>query len=317
MINLLTGKERKPISVEELLINYRNNQRVIFKKEKLTFKGVNDKDVYNITAPFQDNGEWVIAGRVESRDSEHSQVVFFVNRNDAWITRQSAPVFELQDPFFTKIGGQLIFGGVEIFPHPTVQNSLSWRTVFYHGNTIGELERFFEGPDGMKDLRLIELTDGSVGIFTRPQGEKGGRGKIGFTKIDSLKDLSINVINEAPLFDQFLDDEWGGANEVHLLSNGMLGVLGHIARFDKEGNRHYYSMVFKINPETRDYSNMQIIAERADFLEGPSKRPDLVDVVFSGGLIRYPNGKAELYAGISDATAQKITIPDPFTQLEN
>lgn len=317
MINLLTGKERKPISVEELLINYRNKQRVIFKKEKLTFKGVNDKDVYNITAPFQDNGEWVIAGRVESRDSEHSQVVFFVNRNDAWIPRQSAPVFELQDPFFTKIGGQLIFGGVEIFPHPTVQNSLSWRTVFYHGKTIGELERFFEGPDGMKDIRLIELTDGSVGIFTRPQGEKGGRGKIGFTKIDSLKDLSINVINEAPLLDQFLDDEWGGANEVHLLSNGMLGVLGHIARFDKEGNRHYYSMVFKINPETRDYSNMQIIAERADFLEGPSKRPDLVDVVFSGGLIRYPNGKAELYAGISDATAQKITIPDPFTQLEN
>ena len=47
-----------------------------------------------------------------------------------------------------------------------------------------------------------------------------------------------------------------------------------------------------------------------------SEIPDLVDVVFSGGLIRKSVGSADLYAGISDAEAQKITIMDPFLSYE-
>nr|WP_325167509.1 DUF1861 family protein [Lederbergia citri] len=300
----------------QLLDEYRKNRQQPYEKMRIPFTGVPEKDVYNITAPFEDDGELVIAGRVERRDSENSEVMFFVNRDGHWIQRENSPVFQLQDPFFTKIGDELIFGGVEIFPHPTLQGALSWRTVFYRGKNIANLEKFFEGPDGMKDLRLVEMKDGSVGIFTRPQGEKGGRGKIGFTKVKTLAELSVEVINDAPLFNQFLDEEWGGANEIYLLSNGHLGVLGHIARFDDDGNRHYYSMVFAFNPENGEYSDIQIISERADFLEGPTKRPDLVDVVFSGGLVRHSDGKAELYAGISDADAQKIIIPDPFKPFE-
>ncbi|MNW62547.1 hypothetical protein D3C74_406880 [compost metagenome] len=160
------------------------------------------------------------------------------------------------------------------------------------------------------------MSDGSIGIFTRPQGKKGGRGKIGFAKVGRLEDLSIEVVQEAPLLDQFLDEEWGGCNEIHLLANGKLGVLGHIARFDEQGDRHYYPMAFCYDPVTGQYSDMQIIAERSDFLPGPSKRPDLADVVFSGGLVRKGGGKANLYAGISDAEAQKLEIDDPFAELE-
>jgi len=134
----------------------------------------------------------------------------------------------------------------------------------------------------MKDLRFVEQADGSIGIFTRPQGVKGGRGKIGYTAVDSLKEITHKLIDEAPILDQqFFDDEWGGSNEIHLLSNGLLGVLGHIAQFDEEGNRHYYPMVFAFNPDNRSYSDMEIIAERANFVKGPAKRTDLVDVVFS------------------------------------
>ncbi len=45
--------------------------------EKLVFAGVGGRDVYNISAPFEDDGEWVIAGRVEARDSEQSEVYVF------------------------------------------------------------------------------------------------------------------------------------------------------------------------------------------------------------------------------------------------
>ena len=288
-----------------------------FKVEKLVFTGVGERDVYNISAPFEDEGELVIAGRVESRGSEHSEVYFFVQRDGKWTPREGAPVFALQDPFVSKIHGHLVFGGVQIFPHPTIEGTLSWRTVFYRGKNVASLKEFAKGPDGMKDIRLVELKDGSIGVFTRPQGEKGGRGKIGFTRIASLDDLTAEVIKSAPLLNnQFIDKEWGGVNELHLLANGLVGVLGHIAYLDKEGNRHYYPMVFVLNPDTMETSNIELIATRSHFLEGPAKRPDLVDVVFSGGLIRKKDGTADLYAGISDAEAQKITIVDPFIKYE-
>lgn len=284
---------------------------------KVVFSGIGEKDVYNISAPFEDAGELVIAGRVESRDSEHSKVYFFVEQNGEWVPRENAPVLGLQDPFFTRIAGELVLGGVQIFPHPTNAGQLVWRTVFYKGQSIARLQEFAKGPDGMKDLRLVELKDGSIVVLTRPQGEKGGRGKIGWTRISSLADLTIDVINEAPLLEnQFIDEQWGGANEPHLLANGLVGVLGHIASFDEEGNRHYYPMVFALDPETGAFSDMELIATRSHFLPGPSKRPDLVDVVFSGGLVRKPDGTAEVFAGMSDAEAQIITIVDPFISFE-
>lgn len=285
--------------------------------EKIIFSGVGEKDVYNITAPFEDEGELVIAGRVEARDSEQSIVVFFVKEGDTWVPKTGAPILELQDPFYTRIGGELILGGVQTFPHPTIQDALGWRTVFYKGATTASLREFAKGPDGMKDLRIVELLDGTIGVFTRPQGDKGGRGKIGFTIVPSLDELTIKSIEEAPLLEnQFVDEEWGGANELHLLSNGLIGVLGHIASFDNEGNRHYYPMAFALDTKTKDFSNVELIAIRDQFLKGPSKRPDLIDVVFSGGLVRNENGRAVLYAGISDAEAQSIEIQDPFVQHE-
>ncbi|MDQ0199242.1 MTP-1 family protein [Neobacillus ginsengisoli] len=301
---------------EQLLAEFASKSKPA-NPEKIVFSGIGEQDVYNISAPFEDEGELVIAGRVESRDSEHSNVYFFVKQNGEWVPRAGAPVLELQDPFFTKIAGELVLGGVQIFPHPTLEGALGWRTVFYKGTTISELQEFAKGPDGMKDLRLVELKDGSIGVLTRPQGEKGGRGKIGWTRISSLSELTIEVINEAPLLEgQFIEDEWGGANEAHLLANGLVGVLGHVASFDNEGNRHYYPMVFALNPETGEFSDIELIATRSQFLPGPSKRPDLIDVVFSGGLVRGSDGKAVIYAGISDAEAQKITIVDPFLQYE-
>ncbi|MCC0783099.1 DUF1861 family protein [Clostridioides sp. ES-S-0108-01] len=300
-------------TIEQLLNEYNAKDIKFYVKEKIVFENVGEKDVYNISAPFMDENELVIAGRVEFRDSEHSEIHFFVKRNGKWIQRENTKKFTLQDPFFTFINGELILGGVEIFPHPTIENSLGWRTVFYKGKDINSLEECFKGPDGMKDLRLVELKDKKIGVLTRPQGSKGGRGKIGFTIVNKIEDLTVDVIEDAPLLEnQFTDLEWGGANEAHLLKDGRIGVLGHIACFDDNGGRHYYPMVFILNPVTNETTDIQLIATRKDFLEGPSKRPDLVDVVFSGGLVRHNDKTATLYAGISDADAQLITIVDPF-----
>ncbi|WP_373228572.1 DUF1861 family protein [Cohnella sp.] len=292
--------------------------RVALLGEKLTFSGIGDRDVYNITAPFTDDGERVIAGRVESRDTERSEIHFFIRRDGVWVPREGAPRLSLQDPFFTKIKGELVLGGVEVFFDPyDSQHIVSWRTLFYRGGRINDLKLFAAGPMNMKDIRLIELPNGRIGVFTRPFGVAGATAVIGYTQIQSLDHLNEEALLGADLFlDQFLPSEWGGANEVHLLSNGLVGVLGHIAYYDEQRNRHYHSMTFAYDPYTGIKTPIKIIATRDLFPEGPSKKNDLADVIFSGGLQRLGDGLAVLYAGVSDAEAHRIVIPDPFDEYE-
>ncbi|MDE6182589.1 MAG: DUF1861 family protein [Eubacteriales bacterium] len=126
-----------------------------------------------------------------------------------------------------------------------------------------------------------------------------------------------NIDKVTLLKEQFIPEEWGGANELHLLKNNKVGVLAHIVKFDEEGNRHYYSSTFCFAPETFEYTPMKIIVIRHNFEDGEYKSPDLVDVIFSGGIVRIENGKANLYCGVSDAEAHMIAIDDPFLEYEN
>ena len=299
-------------SCTELLHSYQQ-QREVIQSEKLAFTGITGLDVYNITAPLLDQGEHFILGRVEPRASEYSQIIAFRQRGSEWVLAEDIPALDLQDPFWSRIHGQLIVGGVEVYPHPSKSGYLGWRTKFYRGKGLKDLEHFATGPEMMKDIRLAELPDGNIAVFTRPQGDPGGLGTIGYTQISKLDELHPDTIEGAELLAQFIPEEWGGANEVHLLEDGQLGVLGHIACFDQVGDRHYYAMTFVFDPVTRKPGAMRIIAARTDFPSGVSKRPDLQDVIFSGGLQRVENDRAWLYAGLSDAEAGRILIADPFS----
>ena len=308
--------QTKVKTCNELLYEFEQKNNC-YKGEKLNFTGVIERDVYNITAPFEDNGQNIIAGRVERRESEISDIVFFRYENENWIPLEGSISYRLQDPFITKIKGELIFGGTDVYPHPEIGGALGYKLTFYRGRNINCLKKFSEGPEMMKDIRLFEMDNGKIAVFTRPQGNVGGRGKIGFTIINDIDELSSDVINNANLIDkQFIDAEWGGANEIHRLKNGLLGVLGHVACFDKNMDRHYYSMVFAFNPKNLESTEIKIIAQRKNFSYGQYKRKDIMDVIFSGGIKRLDSKKAELYVGVSDAEAHKIIIDDPFIEYE-
>lgn len=299
------------INTKDLLRQYReknNTQSATI----ISFSGVDTQDVYNITAPFILNQKEVIAGRIESRENENSSVGLFeeIEPNN-WQRIKSSIDLSLQDPFVTQIDGKTIIGGVEV--SFLKDGTVKWRTIFYHLKNYTEVEKIFEGPWGMKDLRLKQLSNGQILVLTRPQGEKGGRGKIGATIINDFAELSIEIIENTPLLaNQFIDEEWGGANEVHEI-NDELWVLSHIANFDADKNRHYYAMIFRLDIDQLTVNDAKIIAERKNFKPGPTKRPDLYDVVFSGGL-QLTDKAIFLYAGISDAGAQKIQVKNPFSK---
>lgn len=301
-------------SCRTLLTQYRSVAASGRRGRRILFQTQDKRDVYNITAPFADEGQPVIAGRVEGRDTEFSQVQFFVREGAEWVEANGNPRFELQDPFVSRMDGELVFGGVRVMTDPLQpERIVSWVTEFYRGQSVRTLQHFATGPVGMKDIRLVSLADGQIGVFTRPQGTVGGRGQIGYTTVPTLADVTTACMADAPLLEYgFLADEWGGCNELHLLTDGLIGVLGHIACFSTDGARHYYPITFLVDPQTARRSALQIIAERVDFPAGSAKHPDLVDVLFSGGLVNNRDGTADLYVGVSDAEAHHITIPDPF-----
>jgi len=296
--------------------------RKIWNAEILKFDGVEDADVYNPSIPFEINGEIFIAGRVEEREDNVSKTVFFRNRGGKWLQCSNTPVFDLEDPFVTKIGEEIIFGGVRVVREG--KRILSWVTDFYRGKDSNELKLFVTGPSHMKDVRLIGLPGERIGIFTRPQGQKmidkyGCIAKIGFTLVDSLEQITAEVIENAPFIEGlFLPDEWGGCNQVHLLKNGLIGVVGHKAWGEGSDEKmlHYFAMAFAIDAGSRKTTPCKIICSRDCFPDGPAKRPELKDVVFTAGLIRNNDKTATLYAGLSDCQVGSVIIEDPFIEYE-
>lgn len=298
------------VKISELLEAYDN--KTIKSTKKLVFHGVDGYDVYNITAPFVNAGKTYIAGRVEKRDSELSEVVFFEEQDEAtYVADESIPRLKLQDPYITIIAGEIVIGGTEVFNHPEKVGELWYNAVKYRGSDLNNLTRFFEGPYGMKDIRIVELSNGKILVFTRPQGETGGRGQIGTIIIDDLEHIcDVDLVN-APLLKIFISEEWGGVNEAHILESGKVGVLSHIASFDENGDRHYYASAFIYDIVTKEVDDFKIITTRQDLEPGESKRPDLQDVVFSGG-IRIDGEMARLYIGAGDCEAHYVEIENPF-----
>ena len=294
------------VRIEQLLTDHRASGPRLAGAVRLVFEGVGDRDVYNVSVPFEAPGlpgSRVIAGRVESRDSELSTVVLFAEDAGVWRPVPGAARPELQDPFTFTVHGARYLGGVEIDVPPADDPSgeLRYRTIVLRCDDVTELVPVFDGPWGMKDLRFGELPDGRVAVVTRPQGGADGRGRVGVTVVDAVESLTLADIAAAPRLEGlFLPEEWGGVNQVDVLEDGRLDVLAHIARFDEDGGRHYYPISFEIDPVGLTWTAPTMLFERGDLPAGQSKRPDLRDVVFPGGRERR-DGRTSVICGAGDA----------------
>ncbi|BBR57322.1 hypothetical protein WP4W18E05_06900 [Klebsiella sp. WP4-W18-ESBL-05] len=298
-------------NVDDLYQHYRARPQT-GRRGKIRFSGVDGLDVYNPTAPFSDGERWCIAARTEARDSEASQVRFFAwDGLNAAALLDDMPTYALQDPFVGRIGGHLLFGGVEVAFMP--EGEVCWRTQFFAGPCISALRPVATGPWGMKDIRPVELPDGRLLVFTRPQGEPGGRGTIGWVLLSRLEDLNAQTLANATLIDHVDPLCWCGVNEARVLPDGRVGALAHVARYDEQGNRHYYAARFLFDYQQGVSSPMAIIACRDDFLPGEGKRDDLRDVVFPGGLLESETGETRLFCGTSDCEVQWLDIASPFS----
>lgn len=313
-MNLMEKKER-----------FEKNKN-IYESAKLTFHGVDGFDVYNASIPFKWDGKDYIFGRVERRHEwSRSWVRLFKKKGkDDWELVPDSMIYQLEDPYISIIDGNLVMGGSHVRMKSGELDT--FYAYFYKGKDIDNLYYFTTGPDYMKDIRLVEMPDKKIGVFSRPRSEEirkkfGSESMVGFTTINSLDELTDEVIENAPYIpDLFGKDEWGGCNQAYYLDSGLIGVIGHKSyKQEKDGITLlvYINVSFVFDPVTFEIKNEKIIGTRSCYPEGPSKLPELADCVFSSGIVMRPDGKADLYSGVGDTSVGRIVIDYPFEGYGN
>lgn len=175
----------------------------IYDSALLTFVGVDGYDVYNCSIPFAMNGREYIFGRVETRREWATSWVrlFEKTGKDTYTLVPDSMIYQLEDPYIQFIGDQLTMGGTHVMKESGEVKS--FYGYFYRGTELEHMRYFTTGPDKMKDIRLVSLKDGRIGVFSRPRDKKveetyGSGAVIGFAVIDSLDDLTADVIENAP-----------------------------------------------------------------------------------------------------------------------
>ena len=128
----------QPTSCIELVKAYKQGS-TIHNTHKLSFKGVDGYDVYNISVPFEYAGKTYIAGRVEKRNTEFSTVRIFEKTGEFEYNAvfPEMTFVNMQDPFVTFVKDELVLGGVQIVSDPLHGDRIvDWHTCFYRGNKV-------------------------------------------------------------------------------------------------------------------------------------------------------------------------------------
>lgn len=296
--------------------------KTVYESSRLTFHGVEGYDVYNTSIPFAWQGRQYLFGRVERRaEWARSWVRLFENHGpDEWTLVSNSMIYPLEDPYVARIDDRLVLGGTHVrYKGGEIDTYYGY---FYQGRDLHDLYYFTTGPDYMKDIRLVQLAGGRIGVFSRPrsadiQRRFGSEAQIGFTVIERLADLTGEVIAAAPYIPGlFADGEWGGCNQAYLLESGRIGVIGHKSYTDPQADGTaalvYLNVAFVFDPVTHTAGDLKIIGARPCYPDYPPKRPNLADCAFTSGIVMRPDGKVDLYSGIGDTGEGRIVIDYPF-----
>ncbi len=299
---------------------------------------ITDLTAYNAAPPIREIGMvsntekpyFILSVRTERREDEKESETILFRAESAFATEweqindESIKSIKGQDPKTSKIGENLFVSVVEV---EEVLNSdektthLKWWQKFYKGPNIRNLELIGRGPDGMKNITPVEMTNGEIIVFTRPQNpddeKMGGLGQIGtvtIKSIDEIKNQELLQVDNAPLINtRFVSgEEWGGVGQATALKYGLIGIIGHIAKLPK----NYCTISGIYDPKSRKLINIKVESMADEFSGVISKTPEHLNISYGTGITEPDNnGNVMLFQGVGDvATGYKI-IKDPFVGL--
>lgn len=308
------------MDIREMRENF-DRQGLVYESHLLAFEGVSGYDVYNTSTPFLYEGKKYLFGRVERREEWANSTVrlFAEKEEDEWEVVPESMIYQLEDPFVVTLQGEFVLGGTRV--DYSRGKLAGFCGVFYTGKDPFHLRYYTTGPRGMKDIRMVELEDGRIGVFSRPRGEHvrqlyGSESVVGFTIINHISELDDKVPEQARVVEGlFGKDEWGGCNQCFLLKEGKVGVIGHRCYHERQNGvdqQVYLNIAFVFDPETYRASDIKVIGTRKSHPPQPEKRADLADCVFPSGICLREDNRANLYSGVVDTAEGRIVIEDPF-----
>lgn len=296
--------------------------KVIYESARLIFEGIDGYDVYNCSVPFKYNEKYYLYGRVEKpEDWARSRTMLFENTGkDKWTRVINSMIYQMEDPNIAFVDKKIVLGGVFVYYNKGKGSAI--KNLFYRGTDLEDMYFFTMGPKGMKDIRLIQLPSGKIGVFSRPRRYNGvalsnSSSDIGFAIIDSLDQLCANTIEAASNIPGiFSAGEWGGPNQAYYLESGNIGIIGHKCynTMDNAGVAlsTYLTVSSIFNIEKHRIIEEKIIATRNCFPDYRAKKLHIADCTFPSGIVMREDGKCDLYCGISDSAEGRIVIDYPF-----
>ena len=289
----------------------------------LRFFGVDGRDVYNCSVPFEQDGKKYILGRVEARDRFACSVTYLFEEgaDGAWYKVESFDALPIEDPCYTKVNGEIVVIGTHVVKERG--RVKTYYGYFFRGKDIFHLEYFTTGPKYMKDIRLVQLPENKIGVFSRPRCEKtkalyGSESMVGFTIVSNLDELTAERIENAPYLQNFFEaDEWGGVNQAFWLGDNWVGAIGHqsYTAYDEAGAERavYLNTAYLVDINKNEVLEKKVIATRGDYPETPCKLKGLCDCAFTSGIVDETQAIVRLYSGLSDAGQGWVEIENPFS----
>lgn len=295
---------------------------IAHKASVLTFTGMDGRDVYNCSAPFRLDGVKHLYGRVERRSiwSDSAVYLFRETAPDCFAPVPGSRLYPMEDPAVCLWDDRLLLSGI----HVTKEQGMirSYGTYFFRGRVAQAAapEYFTTGPQGMKDIRVVKLPEG-FGVFTRPGNT------VGYTVLDSLEKLTPAALEHAADTGLIEPTGHGGVNQCFPLEGGCIGLIGHEAyatrpvgapeTVDWYGLHHSYVAIAAVyDPAENRVRHSRIVATATCFQKSACKvtpvGQPMDDVVFPSGILWRSDGCIDLYAGVGDATEQRLTLEDPF-----
>jgi hypothetical protein len=215
-----------------------------------------------------------------------------------------ADEFAGEDAALTRVNRKLPSGKLEKIwllsyidpkPDPSHPNRvMSLYTRFMAGPNLNNLEHIADGPEGMKDICLVQA-DGPLGteleLYGRPQPLPDS-GNITHVTIARIEDLTAETIAAAPFIDENLlpigKGVWGGTKFAVKISAGKYILAAHRAWRTGSGGRgrHYEAVLFGHDVRANRIVELGVIATSDMFPMSEAKQEsgvNLNDVVFTGG----------------------------------
>lgn len=284
----------------------------------LTVKGLSKNEIAYNPAVILQGKQKVIAVRVESKDSDWQgsnydpHIMFYRREGSQLVLLPKTPIFiRHEDPWATWINSpfgppELLFGAV----CPDLSTSPPTVTTrIYLAPSVEQLDPYrpYLEVRGMKDIRICQLPEGKLAVFTRPTINHMFFGRIGFAIINSLPELP-EAVKDAQLLNLNIDSSSiVGTNEVSF-SSGQVQVFCHVATKSLDEAMHYSAYKFLVDPNNpfSQQIPLQQVCARADFPSCPAKTKFVEDVVFPGGTggLR----ETDFYCGLSDAAIGVISL---------